>query len=67
MQDSGPPGYTSMKSLNETKYGFWGVLARKAKSFVDDDNVSPKFENSGRKQPQMFESPTGGQVRLILG
>jgi len=55
-----------MKNLNESKYGFWGVLARKAKSLIDDENASQKFENSGRKQPQMFDSSTGGQVRFIL-
>lgn len=55
-----------MKSLNESKYGFWGVLARKAKSLVDDDNASRKFENSGREQSQVFDSKTGGQVRFAL-
>ena len=55
-----------MKNLNESKYGFWGVLARKAKSLIDDENASQKFENSGRKQPQMFDSTTGRQVRFIL-
>ena len=55
-----------MKNLNESKYGFWGVLARKAKSVIEDENASQKFENSGRRQPQMFDSSTGGQVRFIL-
>ncbi|ONK62723.1 uncharacterized protein A4U43_C07F7430 [Asparagus officinalis] len=52
---------TSMKNVNESKYGFWGVLARKAKSLIDDDNASQRFENSGRKQPGTFDSRTGGQ------
>ncbi|KAJ4829811.1 hypothetical protein Tsubulata_025321 [Turnera subulata] len=30
--------YTSMKSLNESKPGFWGSLARKAKSILEDDD-----------------------------
>ncbi|KAF9613955.1 hypothetical protein IFM89_014020 [Coptis chinensis] len=32
-----------MKNLNESKYGFWGVLARKAKSILDDENVAHQF------------------------
>ncbi|XP_020268652.1 uncharacterized protein LOC109844056 isoform X2 [Asparagus officinalis] len=50
-----------MKSLNESKYGFWGVLARKAKSLVEDDNASQSFKNFGRKQPQMFDTKTGDE------
>ncbi|CAL4892801.1 unnamed protein product [Urochloa decumbens] len=42
--------YTSMKSLNEAKYGFWGALARKAKSLLDEDG-----------SPGQHESPTGQQ------
>ncbi|CAI9301687.1 unnamed protein product [Lactuca saligna] len=36
--------YTSMGSTNEPG-GFWGVLARKAKSILDDDNDSTKRFN----------------------
>uniref|UniRef100_A0A804QQW5 Uncharacterized protein n=1 Tax=Zea mays TaxID=4577 RepID=A0A804QQW5_MAIZE len=39
--------YTSMKNLNEAKYGFWGTLARKAKSFLDED-CSPEQYKSPR-------------------
>ncbi|XVE79901.1 hypothetical protein DITRI_Ditri14bG0094600 [Diplodiscus trichospermus] len=39
--------YASMKSLNEPKQGFWGSLARKAKAFLDDDNVQLQFESDG--------------------
>ncbi|RAL42296.1 hypothetical protein DM860_012079 [Cuscuta australis] len=31
--------YTSMKSLDEPKQGFWSALARKAKSILDDDDA----------------------------
>lgn len=55
-----------MKSLNESKYGFWGVLARKAKSLIDDDNASQKSETSGRKQSKVFDSRTSGPVRFAL-
>lgn len=33
-----------MKSLNESKYGFFGNLARKAKAFLDEDNLPKQFE-----------------------
>jgi hypothetical protein len=36
--------YTSVKSLNEPKYGFFGNLARKAKTFLDEDNLPKQFE-----------------------
>nr|CAB3465639.1 unnamed protein product [Digitaria exilis] len=48
--DSSGYEYTSMKSLNEAKYGFWGALARKAKSLLDEDG-----------SPGQHESPTGQQ------
>lgn len=59
MQDSSYE-YTSMKSLNESKYGFWGVLARKAKAFLDEDNSSPD-----RNHSQTRDKSTRSQVRII--
>ncbi|XP_068668825.1 uncharacterized protein [Aristolochia californica] len=54
--------YTSMRSLNESKYGFWGVLARKAKSILDDDNVAKQFEAHNRPaRSQTPETPTASQ------
>ncbi|KAL9342791.1 hypothetical protein Peur_066116 [Populus x canadensis] len=44
--------YTSMKAMKETKQqqGFWGTLARKAKSILDDDfNTN---NNNARSPPQ---------------
>ncbi|KAJ4804577.1 heat-inducible transcription repressor [Rhynchospora pubera] len=35
--------YTSMRNLNESKSGFWGNLARKAKAFLDEDNLPKQF------------------------
>ncbi|EHA8588562.1 hypothetical protein COCNU_scaffold005796G000010 [Cocos nucifera] len=61
MQDSNTYEYTSMKSLNEPKYGFWGVLARKAKAILEDDNATQQFDDHGRNQHQMFDSSTSGQ------
>ncbi|GAA0170088.1 hypothetical protein Leryth_013132 [Lithospermum erythrorhizon] len=40
--------YTSMKNLDERKQGFWGVLAQKAKSIIDDDNLDQQQEPPGR-------------------
>ncbi|KAL6593204.1 hypothetical protein ACP70R_049088 [Stipagrostis hirtigluma subsp. patula] len=48
--DSSSYEYTSMKSLNEAKYGFWGALARKAKSFLDEDG-SPG-QHTGQEPPR---------------
>ncbi|XVF46105.1 hypothetical protein PTKIN_Ptkin03bG0000100 [Pterospermum kingtungense] len=50
--------YTSMKSLNESKQGFWGSLARKAKSFLDDDNVQHQFESDERSEPKLPQKPS---------
>ncbi|XP_012077797.2 uncharacterized protein DDB_G0271670 [Jatropha curcas] len=45
-KDSKPYEYTSINKLNESKPGFWGSLARKAKSILEDENG-----------PQQVESP----------
>ncbi|CAL4907339.1 unnamed protein product [Urochloa decumbens] len=51
--DSSGYEYTSMKSLNEAKYGFWGALARKAKSLLDEDGFPGKHESpTGQQSPQ---------------
>lgn len=39
-----------MKSLNEPKQGFWGTLARKAKSILDEDDVSRQNDTSGKSR-----------------
>ena len=64
VQDSNTYEYTSMKTLDEPKHGFWGVLARKAKVILEDDNAAQQFDDHGRNQHQMFDSSTRGQVRL---
>ncbi|XP_062231088.1 uncharacterized protein LOC133928668 [Phragmites australis] len=50
--DSSGYEYTSMKSLNEAKYGFWGALARKAKSFLDEDGSPGQYESPTRQEPR---------------
>ncbi|XP_028085005.1 uncharacterized protein LOC114286131 isoform X2 [Camellia sinensis] len=60
-KDSNTYEYTSMKSLSEPKHGFWGVLARKAKAILDDDNAAQQSETPGRMRPQMSGTETRGQ------
>ncbi|XP_008782706.2 uncharacterized protein LOC103702166 isoform X2 [Phoenix dactylifera] len=60
-RDSAAYEYTSMKNLNESKYGFWGVLARKAKAVLEDDNTTKQFETPGRNQPQAANTSAGSQ------
>ncbi|XP_059668182.1 uncharacterized protein LOC132313435 [Cornus florida] len=50
--------YTSMESSNEPK-GFWGVLARKAKAILEDDNMSQQFETPSEMQPEMHNTSSG--------
>ncbi|KAK3139108.1 hypothetical protein QOZ80_5AG0377880 [Eleusine coracana subsp. coracana] len=63
--DSSGYEYTSMKSLNEAKYGFWGALARKAKSFLDEDGSgSPgQHESPMRHDPSRDGASVGVQPR----
>ncbi|GMH10059.1 hypothetical protein Nepgr_011900 [Nepenthes gracilis] len=53
---------TSMKVPDESKYGFWGILARKAKAILEEENVSQQFEGPNRMRPQMTNTSTEGQV-----
>ncbi|XP_020101237.1 uncharacterized protein LOC109719115 [Ananas comosus] len=61
-QDASNYEYTSMKSLNERKHGFWGDLARKAKSIIED-GASNKSDDYGRVQPPKLDSSTGTKSR----
>ncbi|KAF5470308.1 hypothetical protein F2P56_010829 [Juglans regia] len=53
LQDSQSYEYTSIKSLNEPKHGFWGVLARKAKAILDDDSVPQQIHTPESTRPHM--------------
>lgn len=55
-----------MKSLNESKNGFWGVLARKAKSIIEDDNVTRQSEPPGTPRSQLPGVGFRGKVSLAL-
>ncbi|KAK4742525.1 hypothetical protein SAY87_000526 [Trapa incisa] len=46
---------------SESKSGFWGVLARKAKAILDDENASEQFENPTRMKQQMYDGPQDAQ------
>ncbi|KAF7816257.1 uncharacterized protein G2W53_030226 [Senna tora] len=50
-----------MKNLNESKHGFWDVLARKAKSILDDDNVDQQHEMYERTGSQMPGTTSRGK------
>ncbi|BBH04504.1 hypothetical protein Prudu_015660 [Prunus dulcis] len=58
-----PHEYTSIKNLNESKHGFWGVLARKAKAILDDDedNAAENYDSPGRTRVDMPSTPTRGK------
>ncbi|KAG2332911.1 hypothetical protein Bca52824_004091 [Brassica carinata] len=53
-----PHEYTSMKSLNEPKRGFWGSLASKAKALLDEDPHDP--QQSPTRTEQNIPSSSSG-------
>jgi len=50
-----------MKSLNEAKYGFWGALARKAKSLLDEDGSAGQHESPTGQQSPRDDASVGVQ------
>lgn len=54
-----------MRSSNEAG-SFWGVLARKAKAILDDDNIFPQSNNLDITRPEMLDSSRGDQVKILL-
>lgn len=61
-KDSSSYEYKSMKNLSESKQGIWGVLARKAKSIIDDNNTDQPHVSEVRTRMQhMPDSATIGQ------
>ncbi|XWS09537.1 hypothetical protein CRYUN_Cryun40dG0093200 [Craigia yunnanensis] len=63
--DFDPPGSKGFNAYEDSKNdskGFWGVLARKAKAILDDDNVSQQFETPGRVgSSHMSDASTASQ------
>ncbi|KAI5555900.1 hypothetical protein BDE02_19G116000 [Populus trichocarpa] len=54
--------YTSMKTLKETQQqqqGFWGTLARKAKSILDDDFNTSTYNAATSSSPQKQQMDSG--------
>lgn len=55
-----------MKRLDESKNGFWGVLARKAKSMIEDDGVTRESEMPGTPRSQFPGVSSTGKVSLYI-
>ncbi|KAL7134010.1 hypothetical protein ABFS83_12G178100 [Erythranthe nasuta] len=55
--------YTSMGSSNEGG-NFWGVLARKAKAILEDDNIPYQSEYVSQTRPEMLYSSRIDQVEI---
>ncbi|KAF5744430.1 hypothetical protein HS088_TW07G00001 [Tripterygium wilfordii] len=53
--------YTSLKSLNDPKHGFWGSLARKAKAFLEDDYSPQQSHSSDRTRRRTLDSATASK------
>ncbi|XP_023760035.1 uncharacterized protein LOC111908442 [Lactuca sativa] len=53
--DSMKYDYTSMKNLEKPKPGFWGGLARKARSIIEDDDEPQQYETPERRRQQMSD------------
>ncbi|KAK8494260.1 hypothetical protein V6N13_138575 [Hibiscus sabdariffa] len=64
-KDSKPHQYASLKNLDESKQGFWGSLARKAKSFLDDDNEHHQFESGGQAKSELHQGPNPEKDRNV--
>ncbi|XP_020580760.1 uncharacterized protein LOC110024908 [Phalaenopsis equestris] len=52
---------TNEKGANESNYGFWGVLAKKVKSLLEDDSASQQFNGHSRNEFQMLSTSTDSQ------
>lgn len=57
--------YTTLRSTNESKYGFWGVIARKAKSILEDDVVSQQFDDHTEDGFQTLHTSEGSQFNQL--
>lgn len=49
---------SSTKEANDTKYGFWGILAQKAKAILEEDGADPP----SRMKPQLNDATSGNQL-----
>lgn len=53
-----------MRNINESKQGFWGSLARKAKSILEDDNAPQQVDSPGRAPHHVPYASTKPKVRI---
>lgn len=62
------PDTTSTKDSDDPKYGFWGVLARKAKSILDEEDnqfhSSAKIKSQGNQQDDQTASSRVDNAKL---
>lgn len=56
--------YTSLTTPNEAG-GFWGVLARKAKAILDDDDLSEQFGTPNRADPSLANNSSYSTAGLL--
>ncbi|KAJ8498246.1 hypothetical protein OPV22_008798 [Ensete ventricosum] len=54
--------YSSLKSSNGPRHGFWEVLAKKAKAILEDDTVAQQFEDHDSNHSQILDS-SGSQLQ----
>ena len=51
----------------DSKSGFWGVLAQKAKSILDDDNSSPQHDTMPQTlKSRSFNTFTGASAPQVI-
>lgn len=50
-------GFNAYEDPRNDAKGFWGVLARKAKAILDDDDMSQQFDSSPRARSNVFDAP----------
>ncbi|XP_038992988.1 uncharacterized protein LOC120116635 isoform X1 [Hibiscus syriacus] len=62
-KDSQSHQYASLKNSDESKQGFWGSLARKAKAFLDEDHEHHQFESGGQARSELHQGPTSEKYR----
>ncbi|KAG2691181.1 hypothetical protein I3760_09G224600 [Carya illinoinensis] len=55
------PAYGDASTKSESKSGFWGVLARKAKAILEDDIMSQQDNVPDRMRAPGYNTSTGGQ------
>lgn len=64
MQDLSSSEYVVMRNSTEPKQGFWGALARKAKSIIDDNDVTHTSEPSGTSNLRVTDKTLKNMVCL---